>query len=258
MRHMNHWISFPDNSFPDSGSALEFLYPFVRMPIASIMSGKSFDSGYEPFQLEDAIARLTEHRDNSFLLSEETTEPLGQENRIVYRREPFHIEYFVLTLDAEALVDIAGLMVAAADRGMSFAYKYDFWKSYWQSVELINTYEYNKRPYAHLKRLHEPNVPRVLAKVDISENPGHQRLTYSMQLMAAPEMWFGPGCWKYFDRDRVASFPDAEEVRWLTADLLYVRLFDCNTADYEAGAILDLQKKFRAWTEMDKVEQMPV
>jgi hypothetical protein len=253
---MKYWISFPDGSFQGPGSALEFIYPFIRMPIVSIMSGKSFEGGYETFRLEEAVMRLNENRDRSFLLSAETTEPLREENRIDYHRESFKkIQYFVLTLDAENLVDIAGLMLAAGERGMSFAYKYDFWKAYWQSVELINTYQYNKRPYAHLKRLIEPNKPAILARVDISENPGHQRLTCYMQLMAAPEMWFGPGCWAYFDRNRVDSFPDAEEVCWLTGDLLYVRLFDWSTPDYETEKILDLQKKFRAWTEMDKVEK---
>jgi hypothetical protein len=253
---MKLWISFPEGSFQGPGHALEFIYPFIRMPIESIMSGRSFDGGYETFRYEEAIARLNENQDRSFLLSAETTEPLGEENHISYHRESSkHTEYFVLALDAEILVDSAGLMQEADNRGMSFAYKFDFWKAYWQSVDLINTYQYNKRPYAHLKRLIEPNVLPILAKIDISENPGHQRLTYSMQLMAAPEMWFGSGCWKYFDRERVAGFPDAEEIRWLSAGLLYVRLFDWTTPDYEDPKILALQKKFREWTGMDQVER---
>jgi hypothetical protein len=118
-------------------------------------------------------------------------------------------------------------------------------------------YEYYKRPHAHLKKVTDPSLPPILGhKVDVRQNPGHRRLTYAMQLMASPEMWFGPGAWKYFDKKLVTSFPGVEEVRYLTDDIVYVRLFDWETPDYEAPEILSLQAAFRQWTKMDEIEQL--
>jgi hypothetical protein len=252
---MKYLISFPLEVFESSGNALAFLYPFIRVPILSIMSGKSFSGGYEDFRLDEAIAALHANKDKTFSISADAVEPDGEEIRMSFHEMPFqNTAYFVLTLEGEDNVDVPAFVAAAAAIGMSFAYKFDYKKAFWQSVELINTYETNKRPYAHLRRLDEPGTPPSLAKIDISENPGHQRLTYGMQLMAAPEMWFGPGCWKYFDQARVLSFPDAQEVRDLGGGLIYVRLFDWQTPDYEAGKILHLQERFRKWVGMDAVE----
>jgi hypothetical protein len=252
---MKYWISFPVNSFETSGVALAFLHPFIRIPIKSISSSVSFEMGYEEFQLEEAVAGLHKNKDKTFSLSSDDIKPEpGMTEMSFHHSAAPYTEYFVLDLADEKDVDLPAFFVAAAGKGMTFAYKYDFWKAFWQSADLINTYKTHKRPYAHLKRMeHRIGLP-ILAKVDISENPGRQTLTYAMKLMAAPEMWFGPGCWDYFDKTRGASFPDAEEIQTLEGDIVYVRLFDWTTPDYEAGQILDLQERFRKWVGMDEVE----
>ncbi len=77
-----------------------------------------------------------------------------------------------------------------------------------------------------------------------------------MELMAAPEMWFGPGAWKYFDRKRVSRIPGLPALEEWENDVLYIKLFDWDVPDYEAVPILDLQRKFRAASGMDEVEKL--
>jgi len=177
--------------------------------------------------------------------------------RILFRKDrPSRTEYFVLSLGEEADVRLSELMRDVSAVGMTFSYISEYTKARWQSEEMLNAYEVEKRPHAHLKKIVDPMRPPLLqTKIDISENPGHARLTYTMKLMAAPEMWFGPGCWAYFDKHKVSSFPDAQEIKWIQDDLLYVRLFDWKMPDYEAGPILDLQTRFRNWSGMNEVEQ---
>lgn len=251
---MNYWISFPLGAFSSFSDALEFVVPFIRTPILSVVAGKSYPDGSTDFDIREVAEALDKNRDKSFALLLDGYDLMSADNKVMFLKAPVEqLAYFAVTLDVGSLILIDELFVACAGKGLTFGYKYDFQKAFWQSVDLVNTYESHKRSYAHLKTYFEPGVPPVIGhKVDISDNPGRQRLTYSMKLMAAPEMWFGPGCWAYFDRQRVASFPDAEEVRWMGPDLLYVRLFDGTVPDYEADAILHLQERFREWSGMDE------
>jgi hypothetical protein len=134
---------------------------------------------------------------------------------------------------------------------------FDFSKAKWQSEEFIANYEYHKRPHDHLKKITYPNMPPILrTRIDVFQNPGHETLTYTMSLMAAPEMWFGPGSLKYFDKERLLSFPDAKRIQRLPDGVIHIELFDWETPDYEAREILDLQRHFRDWVKMDEIELM--
>lgn len=90
--------------------------------------------------------------------------------------------------------------------------------------------------------------------IDITANPGHEAIVHSMNLMAAPEMWFGPLCWTYFDKDKLLDFKHAGQIKLNEDCSVYVNLFDIDTPDYDAPEILELQQKFRNWISMDEVE----
>ena len=253
---MQIWINFPLNSFPTTGKALEFIYPFIRMPVLSILASRSFPDGDDVGDLTGMVAELDQKGDKSFSLLSDAYDLISATKSILFRKDrPSQTEYFVLALGNDSDVQLPELLLAASAAGMTFAYKTEYTKDRWQSEEKLNAYEVENRPHAHLKKIIDPTKPLILqTRIDISENPGHARLTYTMKLMAAPEMWFGPGCWAYFDKQRVSSFPDAAEVRWLGPDLLYIRLFDWTVPDYEAGHILRLQERFRQSSGMDEVE----
>jgi len=255
---MDYSITFPVNTFADSAAALAFVRPFLHIPFESITSTRAYADGLEPFDPEEALQRLGEKQDTMFRITSETSETAEDRNSVVFNnRRDEKVAHFMLRFENRSDVDLDALVRAAGEKGMTFAYAYDFWKAYWQSVEVINTYQVAKKPYDHLKKKINPKMPPFLREsIDISDNPGHQQLTFSMKLMAAPEMWFGPGCWEYFDRQRVASFPDAQVIEWITPEILHVRLFDAGTPDYEAANILRLQQQFRQWSRMDEVEAL--
>ncbi len=255
---MDYSITFPFNTFSDGAAALAFVHPFLRIPFASITSTRAYADGLESFDLEKALQRLGEKQDGMFRITSETSETAEDRNSVVFHnRRDEKVAHFMLRFEKESDVDLDALIRAAGEKGMTFGYTYDFWKAYWQSVEVINTYQVAKKPYDHLKKKINPKMPPFLREsIDIAANPGHQQLVFSMKLMAAPEMWFGPGCWEYFDRQRVASFPDAQAIEWLGPEILHVRLFDAAAPDYEAEGIVRLQEQFRQWTRMNEVEAL--
>lgn len=250
-------ISFPFNSFQTCADALTFIYPFINIDIIAIWSGKSFSGGYNAFEWEDAIEKLKKNDDVFFSLSSEFNNFHEEKNSIMFRKDKNKAAaLFFLKLEEEVNIQLEELLIASVKLDFALAYKCDLLKSRWQSEEIIANYEHYKRPYDHLKKIVDPKLPPIIGrKIDISENPGHQKLTYTMNLMAAPEMWFGPGAWKYFDKDLITSFPELKGMRFVSDDIIYIKLFDWNIPDYEAPEILDLQRKFRVWTRMDDIEK---
>ncbi|SDG22863.1 hypothetical protein SAMN04488121_103888 [Chitinophaga filiformis] len=81
-------------------------------------------------------------------------------------------------------------------------------------------------------------------------------LTFNMRLFAAPEMWCGAGAWQYFRLDDLLSCTVIEKSNKISETLLYVKLFDADTEDYEHEDILHLQRKFRSCSKMDDVERL--
>jgi hypothetical protein len=246
-------ISFPIDTFVTSGDALQFIYPFIDQDITAITSNRSYKDG-EDLEVTDAISQLRSNKDMSFILSNGNDE---EKNSIIFRKDNQHsTETFWLTLEKTEPSQWTSLIQASAKKGMSMAFLFDHEKSKWQSEENISMYNYYKRPHEHLKKIVViPNVaPIVGHRIDISQNPGHKKLTYGMSLMAAPEMWFGPGCWQYFDPTLVKTFPEAQKIEEWPEGVVNVRLFEPDTPDYEAPEILDLQKRFRTWVKMDDIE----
>jgi hypothetical protein len=68
-------------------------------------------------------------------------------------------------------------------------------------------------------------------------------------------MWFGPGAWGHFEETDVMAFEGALKKLIVAPGTVYFKLFDMHTEDYEAPEILEKQRRFRACTKMDQIEE---
>jgi hypothetical protein len=249
-------ISFPIDSFYGSSNALKFIHENLNLKISKITSDISFIGGSEGVIYSDVVNMLDINGDKLFTITLEENENNQGNVRVTFRKDPSKFaELFIVDLEDSNQLNLDAFIINAARFQLSTVCKFDFQKAKWQSEEYISNFIYHKRSHAHLLKISNPNLPPVLKdKVDIFQNPGHQKLTYNMYLMAAPEIWFGPGSLKYFDKNRLLSFPDAEDIQEISNNVLYIKLFDWNIPDYETDRILNLQRGFRQWVEMDEIE----
>ncbi|KAA2238491.1 hypothetical protein F0L74_19910 [Chitinophaga agrisoli] len=254
-------LSFPAGSFANTGDAFSFIYPFLHFDIRFINASPSRQGAqlFDKAQVVELTKDLAVNNDDYLALHDGAVmEDLGDDNInfVVYRRKPgYQLELFSINAASPGSIDITSLINAAGSRGFTMAIYTDHQKSRWQSELFVHHYEEAGRPHAHLRKIEHPLFTKHYGPViDLSQNPGHEIQTYSMCLAAAPEMWFGPGSWLYFDQERVRSFTGALAITAPAPDIVYVHLFDRSIPDYETPEILALQQQFRQWVDMDAVE----
>jgi len=252
-------ISFPLGTFKDSGAAFLFIHDVVKFDINVISSVTSFPDGDWFSNVDDVATDLSTNNDHIFDLHDGKNiddHGMVSVNAVVFRREPYYnLEVFAIGLKEVEKLDYERLIKKSAECGFTTIIGMDFLKAKWQSERFVQNYITFGKPHEHLDKMEDLVLGKSFGPViDISKNPGHEIQTYEMCLMAAPEMWFGPGSWKYFDKKLVSTFPNGIEVNEILPDVVYVKLFDWTTPDYETPEILALQKKFRKWVKMDEVE----
>jgi hypothetical protein len=248
---MRFVISFPSPTFSNISDAIRFADEFTKFKKVGIVDSVFYD----PYS--DGLLQYLKNLPKPMFWLEEP--PLDMNGRgITYRmekEEQLEIFFFSIKNIIKELY-LENLLQKAAKENFSFAYLENS-NSHWQNEIMISNYQVLNRPYKHLPQIWDSRLSPILGPIiDISVNPGHQKETYHMRLMAAPEMWFGPSAWQYFDKDRVKSFPFALDISEIIPDVVHVKLFDYATPDYEAPEILKLQKHFREWTKMDEVEKL--
>lgn len=136
-----------------------------------------------------------------------------------------------------------------ATKGFNAGCRCDDQYQFWESTELINTYEVYNRPYGHLPLMDDEIFEK---KVDVSSNPGRRTAFPGMWLCSCFEMWFGKGFFKYVPKERVQSFPNAKEIKEIGLNAVYLRLHDDIFAAKENKNVLQY---FRDWTGMDELAE---
>lgn len=90
--------------------------------------------------------------------------------------------------------------------------------------------------------------------IDVSKHYGRYEMAGDTFLIAAPIMWFGKGYYKYVPKERLLSFPGAEELMELPNGVVYIKLFDPHL-NHATPEIRLKQKQFREWIDMDGLEK---
>jgi hypothetical protein len=253
---MDIWLSFPYDSFKSTADAFEFIINDTLFHKEGILS--SIDNkGYIDFDKDKIVKYLDENQLESFNLVSNYSLNFEFENSVTFRRNSFtNLNIFCISIQGFSELNFEGLISASLKKGFTMCILFDLSKSNWQNEIIVSNYKTFKKPYEHLPKIWDRRISPMLGEViDISKNPGHYKETYSIVLMAAPGIWFGPNCWQFFDKKNVLSYQDAMEVKEIIPEVVYVKLFDWDTTDYETAEILSKQKSFRKWTKMDEIEE---
>lgn len=252
---MNIRISFPYEAFESTVEAFKFIDSYINFYKGGILTTSR--SGFLNYNYSEIIKYLDKTSARSFNLVSNNSSTLEFNNSVTFRREQSkELNMFAFTIEDITKLKFTELIYASAEKKFTFCFLFNFDKCHWQNERVIDNYKVFHKPYEHLPKVWDDELSPVLGElIDISKNPGHLQETYQFVLMAAPEMWFGPGSWKVFDKKIIVDFPEATEIKEILNDVVYIRLFDWKTADYEDFEIIKLQKDFRKWTKMDTIEE---
>lgn len=248
-------ISFELNTFKNNIDAYKLIKDIVSFKVNSFYDSLGIIAQYN--NEIDIENHLLNHNDNTFILGG-NIEDNDDFEKIIFKREHpiFNMENINISINVLENLDFDLLISKIHDSSFSTAYVTCNEKTRWQNEIFVNQFDVFKQPYTFVKR--KPNFmsssPDAGDMIDIFYNPGHERKVYGMQIMAAPEMWFGKKALEIFDKNDLLNFPNAIEINELENGIVHVKLFDFDEPDWQVPKILNLQKKFREWTKMNEIE----
>ncbi|SHN30789.1 hypothetical protein [Chitinophaga sp. CF418] len=256
-------ISFTLGTFLHAGEVFAFATQFIHHPLTAIHSTDAFEGG-DWIDGEEEYPKITERLSDAKekLFTAHDGDNINalfgghNVNSLIYlRNEPFHTEEISVTFKDRSFLNLEGLIRAAIKYGFNLALKFDGIKTRWQSEQFISNFKAEGKDYSNRATILHPLWEKSTGPtINIRENPGRYIRTCKMRLMAAPEIWFGPGAWKYFNCEQIKGCKSITEKQMLEDEVLYVKLFDAEARDYEAPEILKIQREFRQCSNMDKVE----
>lgn len=254
-------VSFTIGAFDDAGDAFNLATSCLKKPLTVIQSPISFPGGTWIGDYKDMQKALSINQDNCFSLHDgdniSDLNAVGTVNGIVYwRDEGFSTDVIAMELLKDSFINLEAFIYAASLRKFNFAILYDASKANWQNEQIISNFQaYGKSLEGRRLISHPYWTEKVGFTVDIRNNPGRHVFTHNMRLMAAPDLWFGPGAWGYFEEDDVNAFETAMAKLIVAPGTIYIKLFDRFAEDYEDKAILEIQRSFRECTKMDIIEE---
>ncbi|SHN30777.1 hypothetical protein [Chitinophaga sp. CF418] len=258
---MRFEISFTIGAFDDAADAFSLATSYLKKPLTVIKSPISFTQGVWISDYNDVQKTLSSNKDDCFSLHDGSKisdlDVVGNVNAIVYwRDEGFSTDVIAMEILDDSFIDLSAFIEAAAIRKFNLGMIYDAHKANWQNEQIISNFEaYGKSLEGRRLISHPYWTPKVGFTVDIRNNPGRHVQTHNMRLMAAPEMWFGPGAWGYFEESDVLAFDKALKKEVVAPGTIHIKLFDFKEWDYEARPILEIQSAFRQCTDMDAIEE---
>lgn len=255
---MRFIVSFPTTAFNSITEAFNFgdaLSEYNKVGILSDARKGFMD--YDPIKI---CKYLTEQKSLNYQIIENYSSSCDFGSTTVFRYNvPLDQQILIFSFDG---MNYNRIIERCAQRGFTFAYATDYSKSHWQNEKFVGNYKTIGRgkSHDHLPKKWDPILSPIVKSevIDTFYLPGHMIETYGISMMAASEMYFGPNAWKFFDKKKVMSFPQAIEIKEMDHDIIYVKLFEEDEPDYEDPKILSIQKFFRDYTDMNKIEKKQV
>ncbi len=253
-------VSFKTGSFKSNIEALNFAIENLHFNPRTIQSQKSFSGDYYEFKKEKTIENFSINNDDMFRIADDVYFYGDELNDVLYREDrKYEVQYFIFGFEALNNYWLDNLINRAHEKNFFFAYYVDKFKPLWQSEIFINHFIQNNKSHSHLNlKMHwHPTWSNIFNQevIDIFQNPGHEVLTYITWIMTAPEMWFGKDALEFFNKERLLSYLGAKHIQEILKDLVYIKLFDVEEADYETNEVLVLQADFRERSGMNVVEK---
>lgn len=249
-------LSFNIAAFLNLDEAIEFAVNHIPFVPQTMTSSKSFIE-YHKFDKVKMQQQLRQNQDKVFAIADDYYSFADEKNKVSYfRDESLNLIAFYFSLENFESDWLHSICVEANNRGLFLGFLNDSEKSLWQSEILIDNFIYEGKSYDNLKTIWHPVLSPIFdcKIIDIFLNPGHSKMTYTTWLMAAPQMWFGKAAWQYFNKADILTFTKAIKIEEINDQLLYVHLFDVDSADYEGDEILKLQSEFRHVSKMNDIE----
>lgn len=257
---MKFQISFTLGTFSDTGKAFRFISAFIKRAATAIDSTATYSEGAWIIDDDKIEEDLSTGNDLLFSLHDgkDIYSDFVETNRVTYRKDPYYeTELFLIEVIDELFIDMENLLKEAGIFKFNTAQRFDFWKARWQSELFPSNFESSGISYKNRRLISHPLwFKRDGLIIDIRQNPGREIPTHNMRLMAAPEMWFGPGAWGVFEINNILNCKDTLETKEIFPGVVYVKLFDPETEDYETPEILSYQQAFRKCSKMDEIEDL--
>jgi hypothetical protein len=137
--------------------------------------------------------------------------------------------------------------------GLIAAYVGDDDDAFWQSETSIATYEQRGRPHADLPKVAGGALPWETESIDTSRNWGRRVVFADLWLWAAATMWYGPGAFKWLDRDRLLALP-VGEVTERDDGVVRVDLFPLEWIATRLDEVRQRQRAFWEWMGLAELE----
>ena len=254
---MELMISYELNTFKTVTDAIIFAIQHLNFEPIAISSPKSFRGGYQSFEKNMILKKFQSNNDSDFIIADDFYSYHDEINSVLYREDHLHfLQFFIFKFEVLDDKWLNKLIEDADKLGFFLAYLTDRKKALWQNEIFIHHYVQANKSHTNFTTYWDPILSPIVKQeiIDISKNPGHDKMTFGTWIMAAPEIWFGKKSLKYFEKEKIKSFDNAIKIEEISPDLLHVKLFNVDALDFENPEILKLQSSFRTWTEMDRIE----
>ncbi|TSE04798.1 hypothetical protein [Aquimarina algiphila] len=131
-------------------------------------------------------------------------------------------------------------------------YAHQYYDAYLQRAYNATAYRVKKMEPPKDKIYYDEEDSRGIEYVDISNNPGRDKLVSNMWLTSTWRMWFGKKFYKEVDKTHLKNFKQADQIEELDNNILFIQLYD----DPFKPELAENRNKQQAFRDHIKMEEL--